>query len=66
MKKDNDGKEWYLGNLLTINLDGYPALGRFFIQIWEGDFVIARVYGNSEEEVLSRANTLLAQKEKQE
>lgn len=59
-------KEWKLGNLLTINLDGYPALGSFFVQIWEGDFVVARVYGNSEEEVRSRANALLTQQEIQE
>ena len=65
-KESIDKKEWKLGNLITINLDGYPALGRFFVQIWEGDFVVARVYGDSEEEVLSRANTLLAHQEEQE
>ena len=54
------GKRLKLGNLVTLNLDGYPALGRFFVQIWEGDSVVARVYGDSQEEVLYRANDLLA------
>lgn len=60
MKKGNDAKDWKLGNLITLNQDGYPALGSLFVQIWEGDSVVARVYGESEEEVLSRANDLLA------
>ena len=60
MKKVNDAKEWKLGNLLSLNQEEYPALGVLFVQIWEGDSVVARVYGESRDEVLSRANALLA------
>lgn len=66
MKKETiDKKGWYLGNLITLNQDDYPALGSLFVQIWEGDSVVARVYGDSRDEVLSRANTLLAQREEE-
>ena len=61
----HEGKGWKLGNLITSNQDDYPALGSLFIQIWDGDSVAARVYGESHDEVLSRANALLAQLEKQ-
>lgn len=66
MKKDNDVKEWKLGNLLSLNQEVYPTLGILFVQIWEGDSVVARVYGDSREEVLSRANAIIDQREEQE
>lgn len=58
-KETIDEKGLKLGQLITVNQDNYPALGSLFVQIWKGDSVVARVYGDSKEEVLTRANFLL-------
>ena len=53
-------KGWMRGNLLTLTQDSYPALGEWFGQIWDGDNVVARVYGSSHAEVNHRMDMLLA------
>lgn len=50
----------HVGNLPTINQDGYPALGAWWVQLWDGDDVFARVYGSSPEEAHNRAEMLAA------
>lgn len=49
---------FHVGNLSTYSLSSYPGLGLFFTQIWSGDEVVARVYGNSSEEARSRAEAI--------
>ena len=49
-----------VGNLPTINQDEYPALGAWWVQLWDGDDVFARVYGSSPEEAHNRAEMLAA------
>ena len=53
----------HVGNLPTINQDDYPALGAWWIQLWDGDSVFARVYGASPEEAYNRASMLAASPE---
>jgi hypothetical protein len=43
-----------VGNLVTVNQDDYPALGGLFMQLWDGDDVVARVYGNDHQELNQR------------
>lgn len=50
---------WQQGSLTTMNQDPYPALGKWFVQFWEGDDVAARVYGN-DAETLQRRCTAIA------
>lgn len=50
----------HVGNLPTVNQDAYPALGAWWVQLWDGDSVFARVYGASPEEASSRAAMLAA------
>jgi hypothetical protein len=50
----------HVGNLPSINQDAYPALGAWWVQLWDGDHVFARVYGSTPEEAHSRAVTLAA------
>lgn len=50
----------HVGNLPTANQDAYPALGAWWVQLWDGDDVIARVYGATPEEAHSRAVMLAA------
>ena len=49
-----------VGNLPTINQDGYPALGAWWVQLWDGDDVFARAYGSTPEEAHNRAEMLVA------
>lgn len=50
----------HVGNLPTANQDAYPALGAWWVQLWDGDDVIARVYGATPEEAHGRAVMLAA------
>lgn len=52
--------DWKLGSLLTCTQDDYPGLGAWFGQIWEGNDVVARVYGNDHKQVRERASKLLS------
>lgn len=51
-------EEFHVGNLSTYSLSSYTGLGLFFTQLWSGDEVVARVYGNSSEEARSRAEAI--------
>lgn len=53
-------REWTVGNLLTVSDCDYPGMGGLFAQIWQGDDLIARVYGNSAEEVRERSARIAA------
>jgi hypothetical protein len=46
---------WEVGNLLTMSDSEYPGMGGMFAQVWQGDDLIARVYGDSADEVRARA-----------
>jgi hypothetical protein len=50
-----DEPAWNVGNLLTMSDSEYPGMGAMFAQVWQGDALIARVYGDSAEEVRNRA-----------
>lgn len=50
-----------VGNLTTLNQDTYPALGKWFVQLWDGDAVVARVYGDTPEQARERAVLLVRQ-----
>jgi hypothetical protein len=58
MPEDRNPSKLKVGNLVTLNQDVYPALGTWFVQIWEGDGVVARVYGD-DRETLNRRLTAL-------
>src|SRR5690625_998254 len=47
-----------VGNLPTMNQDGYPGLGEWWVQLWRGDEIIARVYGDGPDEVRSQAQDI--------
>lgn len=47
-----------VGNLLTLNQEPYPGLGEWFVQIWSGEEVVARVYGDSREQCVQRAKEM--------
>lgn len=51
---------WRVGNLLTMSDCDYPGMGRMFAQVWQGDDLIARVYGDSAKEVSGRVATITA------
>lgn len=50
---------WRVGNLVTMNQDEYPGLGGWFTQIWCGDDVVARIYGEDHEQIRERIDTIL-------
>jgi hypothetical protein len=49
----------HVGNLPTLNQDEYPALGDWWVQLWDGTGddakVLARVYGDSPQQAHERA-----------
>lgn len=47
-----------VGNLPTMNQDEYPSLGRWWVQLWAGDEVFARVYGDTPRQATARAVAL--------
>ncbi|WP_447988252.1 hypothetical protein [Achromobacter spanius] len=47
-----------VGNLPTMNQDEYPSLGRWWVQLWAGDEVFARVYGETPQQAKTRAVAL--------
>ena len=47
-----------VGNLVTLNQDVYPSLGTWFVQIWEGEDVAARIYGDDRETLNRRLKAL--------
>ena len=51
---------WTVGNLLTLSDSNYPGMGRYFAQVWQGDDLIARVDGDSHEQVSERAERIAA------
>lgn len=51
---------WTAGNLLTLSDSTYPGMGKYFGQVWHGDSLIARVYGDSREEVQERVTRVIA------
>lgn len=55
---NNNPAKLRVGNLPTINQDDYPALGVWWVQLWDGDHVFARVYGSSAKEAHDRAEML--------
>lgn len=55
---DAEPVAYKVGCLLTVNDDQYPALPGLFGQLWDGEVVAARVYGNSREEVNARVAAL--------
>lgn len=44
------------GNLPTLNQDPYPSLGAWWNQVWDGDILVARAYGDTPEEARQRAH----------
>lgn len=54
-----------VGNLVTVNQDPYPALGNLFVQLWDGDDLVARVYADDEQTLHKRVATLNAIKAEQ-
>ena len=57
---NNKPVKLHVGNLTTVNQDDYPALGVWWVQLWDGDDVFARVYGSTPEEAHNRAKMLAA------
>src|SRR5690625_2434006 len=53
-----EGESVLVGNLPTMNQDGYPGLGEWWVQLWRGDEIIARVYGDGPDEVRSQAQDI--------
>lgn len=49
-----------VGNLPTVNQDEYPALGDWWVQVWDGDRVVARAYGDTPEAAHDMAKTISA------
>jgi hypothetical protein len=49
----------HVGNLTTVNEDIYPSLKPWWTQIWQGDHVIARVYGDTPEESRELASLIV-------
>ena len=47
-----------VSGLLSVNRDNYPSLPGFFSQLWDRNVVVARVYGDSREEVNMRVAAL--------
>lgn len=47
-----------VGNLVTYNHDEYPGLGTWYVQLWDGESIAARVYGNDREELSRRVAAL--------
>lgn len=54
---------WGIGRLLTLNSDGYPGLGAWWIQIRSGlnnENIVARVYGDNKDEIYKNASLIAA------
>lgn len=51
---------WKVGNLVSLTQEGYPGMGAYFVQVWDGDDLVARVYGDSFDEVRKRAALVVA------
>jgi hypothetical protein len=51
MSTPNDTKKpsFKVGNLVTLTQSDYPGLGQWFVQLWDGDEIVARVYGDDKE-----------------
>ena len=47
-----------VGNLVTLTGGDYPGLGQWFVQLWDGDEVAARVYGDDREAINRRIAAL--------
>ena len=47
-----------VSNLVTLTGGEYPGLGQWFVQLWDGDEVAARVYGDSREVINRRIAAL--------
>jgi hypothetical protein len=47
-----------VGNLVSLNGGDYPGLGQWFVQLWDGDEVAARVYGDDREAINRRVAAL--------
>lgn len=56
--------EVHVGRLPTMNQDPYPSLGSWWVQLWDGRGddakVVARVYGDSPEQAMARAEAMAA------
>lgn len=52
--------KYQVGRLVTLNQDTYPGLGEWFVQLRDGDEVVARVYGKDHEQIRQRIATLNA------
>lgn len=48
-----------VGNLPTMNSDRYPALEAWWVQVWQGEKVFARVYGATPKQARDRAVTVV-------
>jgi hypothetical protein len=46
------------GNLASFTQDPYPSLGSMFVQLWDGDDVAARVYGDTLAQIQQRIDRL--------
>lgn len=53
-----EGAPWTVGNLMTLSDCEYPGMGAYFKQVWDGDDLVARVYGNSFDEAHARAQAI--------
>lgn len=47
-----------VGNLPTMSQEEYPGLGDWWVQLWAGDEVLARVYGSTPQQAKARATAL--------
>ncbi len=47
-----------VGNLVTLTGGEYPGLGQWFVQLWDGDEIAARVYGDDREAINRRVAAL--------
>ena len=55
-----------VGNLVTLTGGDYPGLGQWFVQLWDGDEVAARVYGDDREAINRRIAALTTPPAKQQ
>lgn len=49
-----------VGNLVTLTQSDYPGLGQWFVQLWDADEIVARVYGDDKEMLNRRIAALTA------
>lgn len=50
-----------VGNLATLTSEDYPGMGNYFVQIWNGDSLFARIYGDTPDEARQKAHNLVEQ-----